>query len=285
MIIACPACSTKYVVPDTAIGVEGRTVRCAKCRHSWHQQGPELDLGDFEKTPDVGAKTDAAKPVADTPAGPVTPRGDAKPGFGNTHLTKDAPLRAPEPAMPAADNLPPTPRPTVVETEPAPEPQIDSFYYDETSQFDYEPPFRSRRNPLKIWTAAAALFAVVALGTIAGGSYYGWPDWFPVSKPTFAVAQTDLVLDFPADQQDRRTLPDGSEYFGASGTITNTGRETRNVPSILIVMRNERNIPNYSWVVVPPKNTLAPGESITISEAVADVPKAAKYAEIGWKPS
>ena len=39
MIIACPACATRYVVPDTAIGVDGRTVRCAKCRYSWFQEG------------------------------------------------------------------------------------------------------------------------------------------------------------------------------------------------------------------------------------------------------
>ena len=42
MIIACPACQTRYVVPDAAIGVEGRTVRCAKCKHSWFQDGPEI---------------------------------------------------------------------------------------------------------------------------------------------------------------------------------------------------------------------------------------------------
>ncbi|MBT8427636.1 MAG: zinc-ribbon domain-containing protein, partial [Erythrobacter sp.] len=43
MIIACPACSTRYVVPDSAIGVDGRTVRCAKCKHSWYQEGSSAD--------------------------------------------------------------------------------------------------------------------------------------------------------------------------------------------------------------------------------------------------
>src|SRR5437899_11330075 len=40
MILTCPNCGTQYVVKDGAIPPEGRQVRCAACKHSWHQ-GPD----------------------------------------------------------------------------------------------------------------------------------------------------------------------------------------------------------------------------------------------------
>jgi predicted Zn finger-like uncharacterized protein len=37
MILTCPACTTKYAIADTALGPEGRKVKCVSCGHKWFQ--------------------------------------------------------------------------------------------------------------------------------------------------------------------------------------------------------------------------------------------------------
>lgn len=253
MIIACPACLTRYVVPDTAIGVEGRTVRCAKCRHSWFQQGPEIAV------PEPAAATPEPDP-APVPA-------DVAPA---ERTVVDA---APDPVPdPVAASPRPAPSPAPRASEPV------------QSPFAPEPPFRPRRNPLRLWTAAALVFALAVAAAIALVMRYGLPDWWPVARPTFAHGHADLELSWPAERQDRHTLPNGTEYFGVSGTVTNQGKDVREVPPILIVLRDANNRVVYTWTAIPPKDVLKPGESETINEALTDVPKNARVAEFGWKP-
>ena len=312
MIIACPACTTRYVVPDSAIGIDGRTVRCAKCRHSWFQEGPLPDIvapalapaiprAEPSPAPHVEPQASPPPPLSPSAPAPATAARVSEHNFAERTSWPGAETSQPvaEPvAPPATDETlppeptlasPPPPEPTFVQEPPVQPAFADdrgwSDYQDADSSFAHEPPFRPRRNMLKIWTWAAAGFAFLTLSATATVAWYGLPDWMPLARQTFAAAQPDLVLDFPPNRQDRRTLPNGTEFFGASGTVTNVGTARRTVPTILIVLRdaNERIV--YSWEVAPPKAELAPGESVSINEAVTDVPKTAKFAEIGWKPS
>ena len=282
MIIACPACATRYVVPDSAIGIEGRTVRCAKCKHSWFQDGPDADR--LAAVQDIPAPSPAPPPPPPAPAKASPPRTSA--AVYTDPAVADRGNRAP-----AAEEMPPRDGPDFDETAPPygdvqddlpPPPRPE----DERgpSRFDHAPPFRRRLNINRLWTWAAAIFAVIALGTVVAVNYVGVPEWVPVTRPLFGAAQPDLELSFPVEQQERRTLPNGTEFFGARIIVKNTARETRPIPPILIVLRDQREQQVYSWVVQPPQSSLAPGEDLTINEAVTDVPKSAVFADVGWAP-
>ncbi len=43
MILICPACGKRYLVPSSALGSPGRRVRCAACGETWFQEPPAQD--------------------------------------------------------------------------------------------------------------------------------------------------------------------------------------------------------------------------------------------------
>lgn len=308
MIIACPACGTRYAVPDAAIGSEGRTVRCAKCKHSWFQDPPVLDLVASAEAPAPAPQPSPppAQPPAASVAEPTAPQPAPEPATDGPSIshwrTPDAATSADEVDEDASlafgalrrglsqgqtdENIervvPRTDPPALIEAEP---PFDDEEGGDDGSQFDYRAPFTRRRNTVRMWTFAAAIFAVLATGTVVAVNTYGLPDWVPISRPTFGIGQPGLELDFPAAEQRKEELPSGETIFQVRGTITNTARETMAVPDLLVVFSDARQREVGDWVVAPAKRQLAPGETVTVTEAIANIPPGAAVAALGWAPN
>lgn len=56
MILTCPSCDTRYSVDGSKFPATGRMVRCAKCGHSWHQQGEPPPQPEIAADPVIAAE-------------------------------------------------------------------------------------------------------------------------------------------------------------------------------------------------------------------------------------
>lgn len=244
MILSCPSCQTRYLVPDTAIGGTGRQVRCASCRHSWFQEPAPLDLPLRDEVP------------------PPPP-----------------PSAAPAPAPPV--QAPPVQAPAVPPAEVVAR-YADEAPAEEYDPFAHEPPFRPRRNPAKMWTIAAVLFAVFAVGALASLLAFGPPSF----GEKLGIRSGGVPLTIQVTRKpERRPTASGSELLAVTGRILNPTDTVQTVPDIRAELRDGQGRAVYSWTITRPARSLPPGGSAEFDSAAVDVPRGSKALNLSFAGS
>jgi predicted Zn finger-like uncharacterized protein len=242
MILSCPACKTRYVVPDSAIGPTGRQVRCASCRHSWHQPPP----------------ADEAPPAPPPLPAPPPPL--------------PVPPPAPRTASPRAA-APPRPSPADLIGGGAAQEDYDAFVH--------EPPFRPRRNPAKMWTLIALAAATLMLVATAAIAWFGVPR-FGGSFAMIHSGGGGSPLRIENERVERDTLGSGNELLTVTGQIVNPTDQVQSVPQIRAELQDDSGRNLHSWAISPPVSELQPHQNATFNSAEVDLPKGAKRVHLDF---
>lgn len=243
MILNCPACKTRYLVPDAAVGVAGRQVRCASCRHSWFQAPPQA------------LPTAETVQTAELPFEPVTTA--PLPPWGNQ----------PPPVNPRID-----PEPSYA---PVPEPAQG---YD---AFAHAPPFKPRRNPTRRWTIAAVLAAILLMTGAGLIQFFGTPSLAAKFGLPIGEYEVPLLLEVPLKPQ-RQTLSNGNEMISVVGKITNPTNTRQRVPDILADLQDAQGRVVYSWTLSPPKRTIEARATLEFNGAEVNIPRGANQLNLSF---
>jgi predicted Zn finger-like uncharacterized protein len=282
MILTCPACDTKYVVKDDAIPQQGRQVRCASCKHSWHQD-PELVLAepaseadiDFGGPPPPYAEPFEA-PAADIPAEARADDGIAAEPQPAPGQAEDSPWGtvSSEPVDSFAPAAGPTDAATMEEvpaiTDEWRSPVAAEAVQPAEEEFVGYSPIAEDDEPARKWPVILIILLVIAAAAAAFW-FFAPTEW----KERAGIAQAGATpLQLMITTSDRQPLQSGNELVAISGRVINPTDREQNVPPIRAELRDkETQQVVHRWTIAPPARVLAPRSSASFNSAEVDVPK------------
>ena len=297
MILTCPACDTKYVVKDDAIPPGGRQVRCASCKHSWHEdpEGAIVEAEsvavDFESAPEPVAEH--ADALAEVPhqaveeqmiAGGPQPEvvGQAEPQWTPPHdETAMEPAPADEVSMEEAPAVadewrrPEPEQPETVAGETAfavdqPEPMAEETAVPAEEEFVGYAPIADEEEPRRRWPLILGILALI-VAAAAAFWFLAPPEW----KERAGIAQAGATpLQLMITTNDRQPLESGNELIAISGRVINPTDSEQMVPPIHAELRDKQTkAVVHRWTIAPPARVLAPRSSASFNSAEIDVPK------------
>ena len=295
MILTCPNCGTQYAVKDGAIPDHGRQVRCAACKHSWHQDpegqiepqaaaepSPEPEqtaepqqqpqpTAEYEAPADDGAESFSEAALIEPRSGPA-----AEERAYEEAMLADGDGVAPAEAPPPAGDFTPhsvgtlqgvgavgaAPPVTDWDAPPEPEAQDDDFSPFAHHEDEEEPRRRSRVWPL--------LLLVLLIAALAAAFWFLAPPEWKARAVLTSGAASPLAL--VTTHMDRQRLESGNELLTVTGRVINPTAEPQTVPPLQAQLRSSTGAVVYSWTIAPPARNLPPGASASFNSAEVNVP-------------
>ncbi len=277
MILTCPNCGTQYVVKEGAIPPQGRQVRCAACKHSWHQDpeaAPEMELQpSMETEAEVQGEDEslAGATVIDPRSGPEA----EERAYEEAMMEEAAPEGISEPESetappPDAETAPHVELPVAGEPSAVAidwmEPPESEAQDDEFSPFpapdEAEPKGRS---PL-----LTILFIVILVAALAAAFWFFAPSEWKARVGLGGMGASPLAL--VTTHMDRQRLESGNELLTVTGRVINPTAKEQAVPPLQAQLKNSTGKVVYSWTIAPPARTLPPGASASFNSAEVNVP-------------
>jgi predicted Zn finger-like uncharacterized protein len=277
MILTCPNCGTQYVVKEGAIPPQGRQVRCANCKHSWHQDpeaAPEMELqSSMETEAEAGGEDEslAGATVIDPRSGPEAEERAYEEAMMEEAAPEPIAEREPESAaMPDPETAPHVELPIAGEASAVAvdwtEPPESEAQDDEFSPFpapDGAQP--KRRSPL-----LTILFIVILVGALAAAFWFFAPAEWKARVGLGGMGASPLAL--VTTHMDRQRLESGNELLTVTGRVINPTAKEQAVPPLQAQLKNSAGKVVYSWTIAPPARTLPPGASASFNSAEVNVP-------------
>jgi predicted Zn finger-like uncharacterized protein len=290
MILTCPSCGTQYVVKDGAIPPGGRQVRCASCKHSWHQDPEDSAAAEplqaLEEAPAVEQEATEVPPPAEDEEESLAEATLIEPRSGpeaEERAYEEATIESEEAAAEEApEELADAPSTTYAHSQfdisrsesapvaaesdwqepPEPEAQADEF--TPYAAADEVEPAR-RRSPI-----LTVLVIVVVVAAIAAAFWFLAP---PELKARLGLAELGTSpLALVTTHMDRQRLESGNELLTVTGRVINPTGKEQAVPPLQAQLKTRGGKVVYSWTIAPPASSLAPGASAPFNSAEVNVP-------------
>jgi hypothetical protein len=269
------------VVKDGAIPPEGRQVRCAACKHSWHQN-PEEGMA---PGPPSASVTDR-EPIAEASPDDLPEADDeslAEATLIDPRSGPEAEERAYEEAVIESEEIAPAAE-APTSSEPAEEAARDEDLEAEPAVSDWnEPPHGEaapdtfspfaedadveprRRSPIVTILIIAVLVILVA----ALFWFFAPPD-LKARLGITAAGASPLAL--VTTHMDRQRLESGNELLTVTGRVINPTAKEQNVPPLQAQLKSKTGKIVYSWTIAPPARSLPAGASASFNSAEVNVP-------------